>query len=166
MKQKYWLMKSEPEVYGIEDLAREGVTGWEGVRNYQARNFMRDEMKVGDYAIFYHSNASPPGAVGIMEVVREAYPDETAEDPESKYFEPRVRQGKNPNWVKVDLKYVETFDRLVSLKEMKMEPKLANMLVIRRGMRLSIQPVTKEDFVQVCCLGGLKSSFVRSIMIE
>ncbi len=157
---RYWLMKSEPSVYGIDDLGRDGVTGWEGVRNYQARNFMRDEMRVGDMALFYHSNANPPGVAGVMRVVREAYPDDTAEDVTSPYYDAKVVAGGNRNpWVRVDLEWVETFSRTISLAELREEPKLDGLMVTRKGMRLSIQPVDKKHFVHICRLGA--AHFVR-----
>jgi len=117
---KYWLMKSEPEVFSIDELAKSKnqTTFWDGVRNYQARNFMRDEMKIGDKVIFYHSNTEPPAAVGICEVVKEAYPDFTAFDPKSKYYDPKSKK-ENPTWFMVDIKLVKKFDRPVSLEEIK-----------------------------------------------
>ena len=152
---KYWLMKSEPSVYGIDDLVRDGVTGWEGVRNFQARNFMRDEMKVGDVALFYHSNANPPGVAGIMQVVREAYADDTAEDPNSSYFDAKwVAAGKPNRWVRVDLKLLEKFPREVSLQELREDACLVGLMVTRKGVRLSIQPVDKKHFLHICRLGG------------
>ncbi len=151
---KYWLMKSEPSVYGIDDLARDGVTGWEGVRNYQARNFMRDDMQLGDLALFYHSNANPPGVAGIMRVVREAYPDDTAEDEKSPYFDAKwVAAGKPNRWVRVDLELVEKFAQEVSLQALRADTKLAGLMVTRKGCRLSIQPVEKRHFLRICKLG-------------
>lgn len=141
---KYWLIKSEPETYGIDHLMAEGVTPWSGIRNYQARNFMRDDMQIGDLCLFYHSNAKPQdiGVIGIAEVASAPYEDKTAHDPKSDYFEP----NKKIRWDLVDMKFVKKFKRIVTLNEMKIDPKLAHMLVIKRGMRLSIQPVRKEDF--------------------
>jgi predicted RNA-binding protein with PUA-like domain len=154
---KYWLMKSEPDVFGIDDLERERVTNWEGVRNYQARNFMRDDMRKGDLSLFYHSNVSSPGIVGIMRVVREAYPDETAEDRGSPYYDARAcrAERKNP-WVKVDLVFEARFRTVVALAQLRKDPELASLLVIRKGMRLSVQPVEKGHFVHICRLAGVK----------
>lgn len=142
---QYWLMKSEPSTYSIDDLKKDKVTQWEGVRNYQARNFMRDQMKIGDKVLFYHSNATPPGIAGLAEVCRESYPDYFALDASSKYFDPKSTEEK-PIWMMVDVKFIKKFDKLVSLEEIKARPELANMLVIKKGMRLSIQPVTENDY--------------------
>lgn len=150
---RYWLMKSEPDVYSLEDLERDGSTYWDGVRNYQARNLMRDDMKRGDRVLYYHSNAKPMGVVGVAEIVGEAYPDPTQFDPDSKYHDPKSTE-ENPRWVVVDVGYVATFDRMVTLAELKVDPKLEGMLVIRRGQRLSVQPVEREHFEHVCGLGG------------
>ncbi|MCK9532645.1 MAG: EVE domain-containing protein [Gammaproteobacteria bacterium] len=142
----YWLMKSEPDVFGIDDLAaRPGQTEhWDGVRNYQARNFMR-EMKTGDRVFFYHSNAQPPGIVGIVEVAREAYPDFTAWEPESKYFDPKSTPD-NPRWFMVDVRFVRKFEHIVTLDELRANPKLTDMPLVRRGNRLSVMPVTAEQW--------------------
>lgn len=142
----HWLLKSEPDVFSIHDLARARgrTTGWEGVRNYQARNLLR-AMKQGDLAIFYHSNASPPAAVGIVTVVREAYPDSSAWDPTSDYHDPKARPD-NPVWSMVDVKLVETFPRPLPLDELRGVPALAGMELLRRGSRLSVQPVTAAEF--------------------
>ncbi len=153
MAKRYWLMKSEPNTYSIDDLKRDGTTPWEGVRNYQARNYMRDDMKVGDGVLFYHSNAKPPGVVGIGKVSRSAYPDFYAFDKKSNYFDPKS-DPENPRWMMVDVGYVSTFKRMVSLNEMKEIPALSDMLVIRKGMRLSIQPTTKDEFALVKKLGN------------
>lgn len=149
---KHWLMKSEPEVYGIGDLERDGATGWEGVRNYQARNFMRDEMRVGDLVLFYHSNAAPPGVAGVGRVVREAYPDNTAWNPASPYHDPKASPDQ-PRWLRVDVGFVERFPEVVSLDRLRAEPSLADMMVLRKGCRLSIQPVTPDQFRRVLRLG-------------
>jgi len=145
---KYWLMKSEPDVYSVQDLARDGSDGWEGVRNYQARNLMRDEMRVGDLVLYYHSNAKPSGVAGVARVCREAYPDDTQFDPKSKYFDARS-DPEEPRWVRVDVEHVETFDDVISLADMKADAALEGMMVIRRGSRLSIQPVDKPHFRHV-----------------
>lgn len=152
MAKRYWLVKSEPNTYSIDDLERDGRTSWEGVRNYQARNYMRDEMKVGDLVLFYHSNAEPPGVVGVAKVAREGYPDSFALDPKSKYFDPKATSG-NPIWVMVDIEFVERFARTVPLDELKATPELEGMLVTRRGQRLSVQPVEPPHFTCVRRLG-------------
>lgn len=147
-----WLMKSEPDVYGIDDLARDGVTSWEGVRNYQARNSMRDDMRVGDRVLFYHSNADPPGVAGLAEVRREAYPDPFAFDPTSPYFDPRSNRA-SPTWLTVDVGFIERFPRVVSLQALKDDPALDGMLVTRKGQRLSVMPVEPAHFERVVALG-------------
>lgn len=142
---QYWLMKSEPDVYSIDDLEAQGVTAWEGIRNYQARNFMRDDMKIGDKVLFYHSNAKPPGIAGLAEVCKLAYPDYFAFDPKSKYYDPKTTKD-NPRWMMVDVKFVKKFKQLLPLNEIKENENLQNMMVIRKGSRLSIQKVSKEDY--------------------
>lgn len=147
---QYWLMKSEPDVFGIDDLmARPKQTEpWDGVRNYQARNMMRDQMQVGDQVFFYHSNCAEPGIVGIMQVAKAGYPDVTAQDPDSKYHDPKAT-ADNPRWYRVDVKFVRKFPRTITLHELKQQPQLEGMAVLARGSRLSITPVTKEqwDFI-------------------
>jgi predicted RNA-binding protein with PUA-like domain len=133
---KYWLMKSEPEEYSIDDLKRDGSTNWEGVRNYQARNFMRDEMRVGDRVLFYASNADPSGVSGIAEVSREARPE-----------------PKDPTWSMIEIRFVEKFPAVVPLDTLKATRGLEKMVVTRKGMRLSVQPVTKSEFDIVTKLG-------------
>ena len=140
----YWLMKSEPDAYSIDDLINDTTTPWDGIRNYQARNFMRDKMQIGDYVLFYHSNCKPPGIVGIAEVCKLTYPDHTAWDPSSKYFDPKSSPDK-PIWEMVS-PFIQKFKEKLSLDQIKAIPELANMLVVKRGMRLSIQPVEKQDF--------------------
>ena len=152
----YWLMKSEPTTYAIDDLERDGQTTWEGVRNYQARNIMRDDMKVGHLALFYHSNADPTGVAGIARIAREAYPDHFAWDPKSRYFDPRSAPEK-PAWMMVDVAFVCRLPQVVSLAAIKAEPKLEDMMVARRGSRLSVQPVSAAHFKHICKMGGLKS---------
>jgi predicted RNA-binding protein with PUA-like domain len=146
----YWLMKSEPSVYSIDDLARDGSTHWEGVRNYSARNNMQ-RMKLGDLVLFYHSNAKPPGAVGVARVCKEAYPDKYQWDRRSKYFDEKATKEK-PRWFMVDVEFVEKFPSLVSLDTMKATKGLENMVVIKRG-RLSVQPVAAGEFSIVKKLG-------------
>ena len=141
----YWLMKSEPSTYGIDDLAREGTDHWDGIRNYQARNFMRDGMRPGDLAFFYHSNCAEPGIVGIMEIVREAYPDFTAWDPESPYHDPRSTP-ESPRWLMVDVRHRETFPQPVTLAELRRHPELESMRILQKGNRLSITPVNPEEW--------------------
>lgn len=147
---QYWLMKSEPDAFSIDDLAeRPGQTEhWDGVRNYQARNMMRDEMKVGDPVFFYHSNCDLPGIVGIAEVAREGYPDFTAFDPDDKHFDPKSRPDK-PTWFMVDVKFVRKLKRTISLRELKQQEALTELALVRRGNRLSIMPVghLQWDFI-------------------
>lgn len=166
MAKQYWLIKSEPDVFGIDDLAacKNKTEHWDGIRNYQARNFMRDSMKKGDVALFYHSNAGPEsGAVGIAEVAsEEAYPDHTQWDPQSKYFDAKSSK-ESPRWVMVDFKWRAQLERLVSLQEMKQEPKLEDMLVVKRGQRLSIQPVALKHFKKVCLMGGLDGKGLKAL---
>jgi predicted RNA-binding protein with PUA-like domain len=148
----YWLLKSEPSEFGIDDLkaARGRVDHWDGVRNYQARNFMRDGMKKGDMAFFYHSNCELPGIVGLMRVHRESYPDHTAFDPGDKHYDPKS-DPENPRWVMVDMKYVRKLKRTISLAELKgyADGKLKEFPLLRKGNRLSIMPVNKRqwDFI-------------------
>jgi predicted RNA-binding protein with PUA-like domain len=149
---KFWLMKSEPDVYSIDDLARDRRTSWEGVRNYQARNFMRDEMKVGDLALFYHSSADPPGVAGVVRVVREAYPDPTQFDRNSPYYDPASKRDE-PRWYMVDVEFVEKLPVFVPLDALKRERALAGMLVIQKGQRLSVQPVTRAHVAKVLAMG-------------
>ena len=144
---QYWLMKSEPDEFGIEDLAkRPGKTEpWDGVRNYQARNMMRDDMRKGDMVFFYHSNCDVPGIAGIMKVHKESYPDPTAFDPEDKHFDPKSDPAA-PRWFLVDVKYVRKLKRVISLSELKSHPELAELALVRKGNRLSIMPVSAEEW--------------------
>ena len=144
MPRRYWLMKCEPAAYTIDDLARDGTTSWEGVRNYQARNFMRDDMRLGDKAFFYHSSCAEPGIAGIATVSRLAYPDATQFDPESPYYDPKATRER-PRWLNVDVT-LERKTRLVSLRELRRHPELAGMKVLARGNRLSITPVTPDEW--------------------
>ena len=148
---QFWLMKSEPDVFSIDDLERVGREGWDGVRNYQARNFMRDTMRIGDRVLFYHSNARPPGVAGIAEVAAEAYPDPTQFDPESGYFDPKATE-RTPRWFQVDLRFVEKLPRLVSLAEIKAEPALSDMKLVQRGNRLSIMPVEEAEYERIIAM--------------
>ncbi|MES2996791.1 MAG: EVE domain-containing protein [Verrucomicrobiota bacterium] len=152
---KYWLIKSEPDVFGIDDLKRAGREPWTGVRNYQARNSMWKEMKPGDFALFYHSNAKPPGVAGIARVAGTPYPDPTQFDPKSEYFDPKADE-KAPRWWLVDFEFVGRFPRFVSLDELKSTPALAEMMVCRKGTRLSITPVEARHFQKVCTMAGWK----------
>jgi predicted RNA-binding protein with PUA-like domain len=143
----YWLMKSEPDVFGINDLCNrpDQTEHWDGVRNYQARNMMRDAMKLGDQVFFYHSNCDLPGIVGIMKVVKEGYPDYTAFDPDDIHFDPKSDPAQ-PRWMMVDVKHVKTLSRTISLKELKLHPELAGMVLLRRGNRLSVMPVSEREW--------------------
>jgi len=154
----YWLMKSEPDAFSFEDLkSRPNQTEpWDGVRNYQARNFMRDEMKVGDQVLFYHSNTKPPGVVGIAEVASKPYPDPTAFDRKSKYYDAKS-DPENPRWMLVDVKFKQDLKRQIPLDEMKSMPELSDMRVLQRGNRLSITPVTKAEFQAVKKAGMRKN---------
>jgi predicted RNA-binding protein with PUA-like domain len=144
----YWLMKCEPAAYTIDDLRRDGTTSWEGVRNYQARNFMRDQMKEGDRVLFYASNAEPSGVTGLAKIVREAYPDPFAFEEGHSYFDPKSRE-EEPRWFAVDIGFVERFDRIVALSDLKGNPKLEGMGVVQKGNRLSVQPVTKAEYDEI-----------------
>jgi len=149
-------MKSEPDVYSIDHLAKDGKAEWDGIRNYQARNFMRDEMKVGDLVIFYHSNAKPPGAAGVARVASAPYPDPTQFQKKSKYFDAKSSKD-DPRWILVDVEFVERFDELVGLGDLKGDPALEGMLLIQKGQRLSIQPVDKKHFKRVLTVAGAKT---------
>lgn len=146
----FWLMKSEPSEFSIDDLLNrpQQTEHWDGVRNYQARNMMRDDMKAGDQVFFYHSNCDEPGIVGLVEIVREGYPDFFAFDPEDKHYDPKS-DPQNPRWMMVDVKFVEKFSRTISLRELKTYPQLEEFPLVRRGNRLSIMPVSKQqwDFI-------------------
>ena len=154
---RYWLMKSEPSVFSIDDLSRakDGTTRWDGVRNYQARNFLRSEIAVGDGVLFYHSSCAEPGVVGIAQVSRLAYPDATQFDRKSKYFDPKSTRDA-PRWFNVDVTLVRK-TRLVSLAELREHPELTSLRVLQRGNRLSITPVTPEEFAFIVKLAGAKA---------
>jgi len=146
---RYWLMKSEPSAFSIDDLAKspKRTTCWDGVRNYQARNFLRS-MAVGDQVLFYHSNADPPAVVGIAEVVREAYPDDTQFDKSSEHYDPESDPA-TPRWDMVDIMHRQTFKTSLSLDRLKREPKLKGMVLLQRGSRLSVQPVTATEWAVI-----------------
>jgi len=150
---KYWLMKSEPEVFGIDDLknAPGKTEPWDGVRNYQVRNMMRDEMKTGDLAFFYHSNCKEPGIAGIMEIVREGYPDMTAFDPDARYFDPKSDPAQ-PRWYRVDVRYVRKLKRIITLSELKEHYAVNGLPLVRRGNRLSIMPVSRQQWEYILTL--------------
>ena len=147
-----WLFKSEPNAYSIDDLSRDGTEPWDGIRNYQVRNMMRDDMAVGDRILFYHSNAKPPAVVGVAEIVSNAYPDPTQFDEDSKYFDPKSNPDE-PTWLLVDVRYVSHLDRPVPLAEMKDDPELLGMAALAKGSRLSIIPVDDEHFDYIVRLG-------------
>ena len=144
---QYWLMKSEPRCYGIDDLKRDGVGMWDDVRNYQARNHMR-AMKKGDFVLFYHSSTEVIGVVGIATVNREAYPDPTQFDTTSYKYDAKSTK-ENPRWTSVDLKFVKKFKEPFTLTELKLDPLFSDMLVVKRGVRLSVQPVVKKHFERI-----------------
>ena len=152
MPRRYWLMKCEPAAYTIDDLARDGRTSWEGVRNYQARNFMRDQMQEGDGVLFYASNANPSGVTGLATIARAAYPDHFAWKKGHKYFD-AAGIPESPAWYMVDVAFVERFPAVVSLEALKAAKGLEGMMVIKKGSRLSIQPVTRSEFNVVSRLG-------------
>jgi predicted RNA-binding protein with PUA-like domain len=144
---RYWLFKSEPACFSIDDLARrpKKTEHWDGIRNYQVRNMLRDEIKKGDEALFYHSSCEVPGIVGRMEIVKPAYPDHTAFDPQSEHFDPASTENQ-PRWLMVDVKFTEKFPHLLSLTEIKKHPALSQMIIARKGNRLSITPITKAEW--------------------
>jgi len=154
---QYWLMKSEPDVFSIDDLMRSpGITEpWDGVRNYQARNMLRDEMKKGDLALFYHSSCEEPSIVGIMEIVKEGYPDSTAFNPKHKYYDPKSK-ADNPAWYRVDVKLKRKLNRTITLTELRDTKSLQNMKLMQRGNRLSVMPVTKKEWNIILSLENKK----------
>jgi len=149
---RYWLMKCEPGAYSIDDLERDGEASWEGVRNFQARNLLRDDVKVGDGVLFYASNAEPSGVTGIAEVARAGYPDPFAFKRGHKYYDPKS-DPRDPTWYSVDIRFVEKFPEIVPLATLKATPGLAAMRVVQKGSRLSVQPVTAREFEIVRRLG-------------
>ena len=142
---QYWLMKSEPDTYSIDDLESFGVDHWDGIRNYQVRNFFRDQMQVGEQAFFYHSNCKEPGIVGTMEIVSKAYPDHTAFDPSEKYFDSKS-DPENPRWLMVDVHYIRHLDRMITLGELRQQKQIADMKLLQRGNRLSVLPLSKMEW--------------------
>lgn len=146
--QKYWLMKSEPETYPIDQLKKDQKTWWTGVRNYQARNFMMKDMQIGDEVLFYHSNAEPPGIVGIAKVCALAQPDESQFDKKSEQFEPRATREK-PVWFCVQIEFVKKFSKIISLTELKNNKSLQEMPLLQKGQRLSVQPVNAKQFESI-----------------
>lgn len=145
MAKRYWLFKSEPNAYSIANLERDGEASWEGVRNYQARNLLRDEIKKGDFVLFYHSSTDPTGVVGIAEVSRGGYPDHLAQKKGHKYHDPKATPD-NPIWFMVDIRFVERFPEVVTLQTLKATKGLEKMMVTQRGTRLSVQPVAQAEF--------------------
>jgi predicted RNA-binding protein with PUA-like domain len=151
-RKHYWLMKTEPDVFSIDDLERVGTEPWDGVRNYQARNLLRDELQVGDGVLLYHSSTQPPGVAGLARVSKAGHPDPTQFEKRSKYHDPGSSK-EDPRWYQVEVEFVERFDALVTLEELKHDPKCEGMLVTQRGQRLSVQPVSAEHFRRVRSLG-------------
>ena len=150
---QYWLMKSEPGEYSIDDLKRDGEAPWYGVRNYQVRNFMRDGMRPGDAVLFYHSSCPEPGVAGLAEVASDPYPDATQFDPKSVYYDPKATKEK-PRWTLVDVKFKKCFKRVVSLATLREEKRLADLIILRPGNRLSITPVTEKEFEVIAALAA------------
>ncbi len=142
---QYWLMKSEPETYSIDDLEEFKTDHWDGIRNYQVRNFFRDQMKVGDKAFFYHSNCKEPGIVGLMEIASKAYPDHTAFDSKEKYFDAKS-DPENPRWLMLDVKYIRHTKRNITLSELREHESIKDMRLLQKGNRLSVIPMTKNEW--------------------
>ncbi len=154
MAKRYWLFKSEPDVFSFSDLQNtpDATTCWEGVRNYQARNLLRDDMQVGDGVLYYHSNAKPQVIAGRAEIVRAGYPDHYQFDPKHKYFDPKASED-NPRWYMVDIKAVKAFKRPLTLPELKQMPEIEDMMLVKKGSRLSVQPVSKAHWQFLTKLG-------------
>lgn len=141
----YWLMKSEPDVFSIDDLKTKKKSGWDGVRNYQARNYMRDEMRIGDVVLFYHSSCEVPGVAGLAKVCKESHPDPSQFDPKSEYYDPKATK-ENPRWFMVEVEFVEKFNHIVTLTEIKAAKGLEKMPLVQKGSRLSINPVKPTEY--------------------
>ncbi len=158
-KPKYWLFKTEPTSYSIQDLAAEKTqtTFWDGVRNYQARNMLRDDIQVGDRVFLYHSNAKPMAIVGTCEVIKAGYPDHTAFDQKDHHYDPKS-DPENPTWFMVDVKLIQVFDPPVTREQIKAAPLLSEMVLLQKGSRLSIQPVTSQEWNAVHQLAGVKAN--------
>ena len=158
---RYWLMKSEPGCFSLDDLERSprGTASWDGVRNFQARNLLRDEIKAGDGVLFYHSSCAEPAIVGVAEVVRGGYPDHTAQDPRSDHFDPKATPA-NPIWYMVDVRFRTRLPQPLARDDLRRHPVLANMTVLQRGSRLSVQPVTADEWRAVISLGGVVDPLV------
>jgi predicted RNA-binding protein with PUA-like domain len=154
---RYWLLKSEPDVFSFADLKKrpKQTEPWNGVRNYQARNFMRDDMQVGDLALFYHSSCAEPGVAGIVKITRAAYPDNTQFDPKSEYYDAGSKKA-DPRWLMVDVTWEQDLAHFVHLAQLRDQPQLVDMLILRKGNRLSITPVEATHFKHICRLAGLK----------
>ena len=147
----YWLVKSEEEDFSIDDLAKKKRAGWEGVRNYQARNFMRDLMKLGDLVLFYHSNSEPTGIAGIARVSQESHPDPSQFERHSPYYDPKSKK-EEPTWMQVELEFVEKFAKVITLERLKATKALANMPLVKKGTRLSVMPVTEAEWKAIQAL--------------
>ena len=156
MPKRYWLMKSEPGTYSIDDLKRDKKTEWDGVRNYQARNFMRDQMKKGDGVLFYHSSCEVPGVAGIAEVAVESHPDETQFVAKSRYYDAKSSKD-DPRWWLVDVKFVKKLPEVLPLELIKANPRLGEMTLVQRGQRLSVQPVASKEWKEVLNMAGIKA---------
>jgi predicted RNA-binding protein with PUA-like domain len=154
-EKKYWLLKSEPGVFSITDLENcpKKTTCWDGVRNFQARNYLRDALKPGDLVFFYHSNADPSGIAGIAEVVKAGYPDSTAFDPEDHHFDPKSNPAQ-PTWYMVDVRHVKTFRQVLSLSDLRAKPELQDMVLLQKGSQLSVQPVTARQWQTIVKMAG------------
>ena len=153
---RFWLMKSEPDVYSIRHLQKQQRGEWDGVRNHRAKNYMKNEMAVGDLVLFYHSNADPPGVAGVARVCREAHPDPTQFDPKSQYYDPKSSE-ENPRWWLVDVEFVEELPSFLPLGLLREQPELEGMMLLKKGMRLSVQPVDKTHFKRILQLGRAKT---------
>ena len=152
----HWLMKSEPDAFSIDDLKRKKREPWDGVRNYQARNFMRDGMRPGDKVFFYHSNCAVPGIVGIAEVATDAYPDPSQFDPKSDYYDAKSKRD-DPRWSLVEIEFVRKLDRLLPMDELRAMAELRDMALLQRGQRLSVQPVTSAEWRAICKRAGVSA---------